>query len=107
MTNTQLNQRVAVLLGWKVEYPSAVGYKEVTMLWMPDGRQWSPSTNLAQAMELWAEHRPANKPFEMQLGSSGKWAVWGSDEVGQVVSYTDLPRAITEAWCEAKEQEGK
>lgn len=105
MTNTQLDQLVAGLLGWR--YSALVG-----AWYPPDLAPQSnvlghvlptPSTNLAQAMGLWDERRPCNAPFEIQFAKSGNWIVWGSDDVGKVVPYADLPRAITEAWVQAKE----
>ena len=59
MTNDQLDQRVAKLLGWDEKSRNGVDYwvaKDGVRQYRADG--WSPSTNLTQAMGLWAEHCP-------------------------------------------------
>lgn len=102
MTNAQLDQRVAALLGWIWDGKDGCVWRDTDGYWV-EKFDWSPSTNLAQAMGLWDERLPCNAPFEIQFAKSRNWIVWGSDDVGKVVPYADLPRAITEAWVQAKE----
>ena len=118
MTNDQLDQRVAELLGWDEKSRNGVDYwvaKDGVRQYRAD--DWSPSTNLTQAMGLWQEHRL--KRYELQLNMhNGEWFVGVLDHEqtarASVEIYAqnsggtiDLPRAVTEAWVEAKEQEGK
>ena len=116
MTNTPLDQRVAELRGWKKRTLNdpAIGPEEY---WCSKDHcvthrlvsAFTPSTNLTQAMGLWAEHCPE--------GYHVKIVVQGLKHDVRVVHDCDgvrtaiyrrsspllLPRAITQAWVEAKE----
>jgi DNA-binding cell septation regulator SpoVG len=106
MINDQLDQRVAGLMGWDEKSRNGVDYwvaKDGVRQYRADG--WSPSTNLAQAMGLWAEHRPVRHDLRVIQGDDNDWFVGVGGNKWRSITFTDLPRAITEAWCEAKEQE--
>lgn len=103
---TDLDRRVAKLRRWT--------WDEALHCWVDtDGvllagsTTYSPETNLLQAYALWDEARPEGWRL---------WIIQGDDNVWQVgrklreqayhakfVSFTDLSRAITTAWVEAKE----
>ena len=113
MTNDQLDQRVAKLLGWDEKSRNGVDYwvaKDGVRQYRADG--WSPSTNLTQAMGLWDEARPNGEVLCVQQYSDNTWSARTLNDVlagndPKDVPFTNLPRAVTEAWCEAMEQEGK
>lgn len=117
MTNTQLDQRVAELRGWKKRTLNdpAIGPEEY---WCSKDHcvthrlvsAFTPSTNLTQAMGLWQEHRPGDELLAIVQHEDLTWSAWNACEFTgneSDSSFDSLPRAITEAWVEAKEQEGK
>ena len=74
MTNDQLDQRVATLLadkGW-----TCGGLGEVRDKF---GRVQVPSIDLAQAMELWAEHRPGEHDLRVIQEHDNDWFVGVGD----------------------------
>ena len=106
MINDQLDQRVAGLMGWDEKSRNGVDYwvaKDGVRQYRADG--WTPSTNLTQAWELWAEHRPVQHDLRVIQGHDNDWFVGVGSNKWRSSTFTDLPRAITEVWCEAKEQE--
>ena len=110
MTHTQLDIRVAELLGWV--YCSAQNILHATYD-MGDAEmlvsQWSPSTDLAQAMGLWAEHQPVRWGVDILQTCDGRWCVSAFNSTYQQISGNcqgadNIPHALTKAWVEAKDE---
>ena len=103
---TGLDIRVAVLRGWTVPV-----YGDINGIEMCRGIRYSPSADLAQALALWDEARPEGRYLSALQQFNGYWAIKVLTSRGDTciadIALTDLPRAITQAWVEAKEQEGK
>lgn len=102
---TDLDRRVATLRGWHWDH--------VRMYWGNANGNivafglYSPETNLIEAFALWNEARPEGWRILVRQSFDGDWLVCRNkcyEEIGsEIVSLADLPRAIAEAWCEAKE----
>ena len=118
MANAQLDQRAAKLLGWTYCPETCFGHEIAEAYYKtPSGEllacAFTPSTNLTQAMGLWAEYEPEWHHVEivMQGRKHDVRVVHACDGVRKTIyrriSPLPLPRAITFAWCAATEQEGK
>lgn len=102
MTNGQLDQRVATLLqdkGWVIDKMGQA--RDATGFWM------TPTRDLAQAMGLWAEHRPAQHDLRVIQEHDNDWFVGVGGNKWRSSTFADIPHAVTLAWIEAKEQEWK
>ena len=65
-----------------------------------------PSMNLLQAVQLWEEARPEGWRLRVEQLGHDKWGVSvlsaSASRRYPLLNFTDLPRAITQAWVEAK-----
>lgn len=94
---TDLDRRVAALRGWHIDEQGRVlDSNQMFQYWLTD---YPYETNLAHAYELWNEARPEGPALRVrQADFSKQW--WVNK---RLYDFTDLPRAITEAWVEAME----
>jgi hypothetical protein len=103
---TDLDRRVAELRGWHIDEQGRVlDSNQMFQYWLID---YPYETNLAHAFALWDEARPEGWAVEVWQSSVGRdWHVAkclnGKLNSRITVLLTDLPRAITTAWCEAME----
>lgn len=110
---TDLDRRVAKWRGWVTATldDDVIGPEQY---WVKDGiAQWpvysyQPHRVLKQAFALWDEARPEGWYMSTHLCFDGQWlvkvlSVRGTETIADQLTLADLPRAITEAWVEAKE----
>lgn len=103
---TDLDRRVAELRGWHIDEQGRVlDSNQMFRYWLTD---YPYETNLAHAFELWDEARPEGCFINILHQFDALWniQVMTSEEnisIAYNVAFTDLPRAITEAWVEAME----
>lgn len=107
-TMTDLDRRVAKWRGWTLDNITGRWSGSDTVRgYRLDGQDYSPSTNLLQAFALWDEARPEGWLVETKQFESGDWAVYIKHKMGEAHEYdtctATLPRALTEAWVEARE----
>jgi hypothetical protein len=104
---TDLDRRVAELRGWTWDELDGYVWRDSNAVVAVE-YSYSPSTNLLQAYKLWDEARPEGCFINVLQQFDALWniQVMTSEEnisVAYNVAFTDLPRAITEAWVEARE----
>jgi hypothetical protein len=102
---TDLDRRVAELRGWTY-YEHARAWVDVQGNYVA-GDLYSPETNLIDAYKLWDEARPEGWGLTIYQAVLGGWSVVRTKmlcpAIVDVTDFADLPRAITQAWLEAKE----
>ena len=102
---TDLDRQVATLRGWT--WDNARCHWADTQGRIMGWYTYSPATNLLQAFQLWEEARPEGWWLETGQLSDGSWFVFrDSAKCTRDMKCTglpDLPRAITQAWVEARE----
>lgn len=109
MTNTPLDQRVAELLGWTWDGEDGCVWRDKYGCTL-EGLDYSPSTNLTQAMGLWAEHCPVGGRVQIVLeGPRFNVCPILNEQINSLAykfnhNKMSLPCATTEAWVEAKEE---
>ena len=100
---TALDRHVAMLRGWHVLEHCGTFTGPAGEVVQP----YSPSTNLTDAVALWEEARPEGWQLEIGQSINGSWYVVFENTLSirdaKCKGLTDLPRAITQAWIEAKE----
>lgn len=98
---TDLDRQVAMLRGWTWQV-TAVDHEGTSVT-----HNYSPSTNLLQAFQLWDKARPEEWQLEIGQSINGSWYVVFENTLSirdaKCKGLTDLPRAITQAWVEARE----
>ena len=104
---TNLDRRVAELRGWTWDYRNG-WWDSPTTPGLVAGEDYSPSTDLFQAYQLWEEARPDGYYMNTVQSLLGVWTVGIRQGIVmgktfEASSLADLPRAITQAWVEVME----
>lgn len=105
---TDLDRRVAEWRGWTWDEALSC-WVDTDGVLLAGSATYSPETNLLQAFALWNEARPEGWVLKVtqMMGDDGFWMVqrYNMEKDARcinTVQLTDLPRAITTAWIEAK-----